>query len=93
MELKRYLSRGSYGLRLGVKHAFAGASPDFSFRYAGYDGKTYTLRNAQDKTHFTMSLLGENEFAKGGFLNGEVQLPKGAHDKDVSASIQFKRVW
>lgn len=61
--------------------------------YAGYDGKTYTLRNAQDKTHFTMSLLGENEFAKGWFLNGEVQLQKGAHDKDVSASIQFKRVW
>ena len=93
VELKRYLSRGSYGLRFGVKHAFAGASPDFSFRYAGYDGKTYTLRNAQDKTHFTMSLLGENEFAKGWFLNGEVQLQKGAHDKDVSASIQFKRVW
>lgn len=33
VELKRYLRRGSYGLRLGVKHAFAGADPEFSFRY------------------------------------------------------------
>jgi uncharacterized protein with beta-barrel porin domain len=93
LELKRYLQRGNYGLRLGVKHAFAGADPELSFRYEGYDGKSYTLRNSQDKTHFLFSLLGETEFAKGWFLNGEAQLQKGAHDKDISASVQFKRVW
>jgi uncharacterized protein with beta-barrel porin domain len=93
LELKRYLQRGNYGLRLGVKHAFAGADPELSFRYEGYDGKSYTLRNSQDKTHFLFSLLGETEFAKGWFLSGEAQLQKGAHDKDISASFQFKRVW
>ena len=93
VELKRYLPRGSYGLRLGVKHAFAGADPELSFRYEGYDGRAYTLRNSQDKTHFILSLSGETEFAKGWFLNGEAQLQKGAHDKDISASVQFKRVW
>ncbi|SFW62473.1 autotransporter outer membrane beta-barrel domain-containing protein [Selenomonas ruminantium] len=93
LELKRYLQRGNYGLRLGVKHAFAGADPELSFRYEGYDGKSYTLRNSQDKTHFLFSLWGETEFAKGWFLSGEAQLQKGAHDKDISASVQFKRVW
>ncbi|MBQ5502795.1 MAG: autotransporter domain-containing protein, partial [Selenomonas sp.] len=93
LELKRYLQRGNYGLRLGVKHAFTGADPELSFRYEGYDGQSYTLRNSQDKTHFLFSLLGETEFAKGWFLSGEAQLQKGAHDKDISASFQFKRVW
>ena len=93
VELKRYLNRGSYGMRLGVKHAFAGADPELSFRYDGNDGRFYTLRNSQNKTHFVLSLSGETEFAKGWFLNGEAQLQKGAHDKDLIASVQFKRVW
>ena len=25
--------------------------------------------------------------------SGEAHLQKGAHDKDISASVQFKRVW
>ncbi len=93
MEFKRYLGQGSYGMRLGVKHAFAGADPELSFRYEGYGGKAYTLRNNQDKTHFIFSLSGETEFAKGWFLSGETLLQKGTHDKDISASVQFKRVW
>ena len=31
VELKRYLNHGSYGMRLGVKHAIAGADPEFRF--------------------------------------------------------------
>ncbi|WP_303758265.1 autotransporter domain-containing protein [Selenomonas ruminantium] len=93
MEFKRYLKQGSYGLRMGVKHAFAGADPELSFRYEGNNGRNYTLRNSQDKTHFICSLSGETEFSKGWFLSGEAQLQKGAHDKDVSATVQFKRVW
>ena len=80
-------------MRLGVKHAFAGADPKLSFHYEGYDGNAYTLRNSQDKTHFILSPSGETEFAKGWFLSGETQLQKGAHDKDFSATAQFKRVW
>ena len=93
MEFKRYLKQGSYGLRMGVKHAFAGADPEMSFRYEGNNGRNYTLHNSQDKTHFICSLSGETEFSKGWFLSGEAQLQKGAHDKDVSATVQFKRVW
>ena len=93
LEMKRYLKRGNYGLRLGVKHAFAGADPELSFRYEGWNGKSYTLRNSQDKTHFLCALSGELEFSKGWFVGGEAQLLKGAHDKDVSAAVQFKRVW
>ncbi len=93
VELKRCLGQGRYGLRLGVKHAFAGADPTLSFRYEGYDGQTYTLRNDQDKTHVILALSGETEFARGWFLEGEAQLQKGPHDRDISAVVQFKRVW
>ena len=81
VELKRYLHRGSYGMRLGVSHAFAGAAPELSFCYEGYDGRAYTLRNSQDKTHFVCSLSGETEFAKGWFLSGEAQLKKACKEK------------
>ncbi|SFT39534.1 Uncharacterized conserved protein, contains a C-terminal beta-barrel porin domain [Selenomonas sp. GACV-9] len=93
VELKRYLKCGSYGMRLGVKHAFAGADPELSFSYEGNDSRFYTLRNNQDRTHFMLALSGETEFAKGWFLDGEAQLQKGAHDKDIFASVQLKRVW
>ncbi|SEH43288.1 autotransporter outer membrane beta-barrel domain-containing protein [Selenomonas sp. KH1T6] len=93
LELKRYLNRGNYSMRLGVKHAFTGADPELSFHYEGYDGKLYTLRNNQDKTHLVLSLSGETEFATGWFADGEVQLQKGVHDKDISAFVQIKRVW
>ena len=93
MELKRYLNRGSYGMRLGVKHAFAGADPELSFCYEGNDSRFYTLRNSQDKTHFIFALSGDTEFANGWFLNGEARLQKGAHDKDLLASVMLRKVW
>ena len=40
-----------------------------------------------------LSLGGENEFAKGWILGGDVQLQKGSHDKDVSASVMLRKVW
>ena len=93
MELKRYLNHGSYGMRLGVKHAFAGADPELSFCYEGNDSRFYTLRNSQDKTHFIFALSGDTEFANGWFLNGEARLQKGAHDKDILASVMLRKVW
>ena len=93
VELKRYLNRGSYGMRLGVKHAFAGADPELSFCYEGNDSRFYSLRNSQDKTHFIFALSGDTEFANGWFLNGEARLQKGAHDKDLLASVTLRKVW
>ena len=54
MWLKRYLNRGSYGMRLGVKHAFAGVDLELSFCYEGNDSRFYTLRNSpgQDPFYF-----------------------------------------
>ena len=32
-------------------------------------------------------------YRQGCFLDGEAQLQKGAHDKDLFASVHLKRVW
>lgn len=93
VEFKRYLSRGSYGMRLGVKHAFAGADPNMSFHYEGDATNRYTLQNSQDKTHFILALSGNTEFSPGWQLDGEVHLQKGSHDKDLSASVMLRREW
>ena len=93
VELKRYLARGSYGMRLGVKHAFAGADPNMSFHYEGDATNRYTLQNSQDKTHFILALSSNTEFSPGWQLDGEVRLQKGSHDKDLSASLMLRRGW
>ena len=93
VEFRRYLARGSYGMRLGVKHAFAGADPNMSFHYEGDATNRYTLQNSQDKTHFILALSGNTEFSPGWQLDGEVRLQKGSHDKDLSASVMLRRGW
>ena len=93
LEFKRYLSNGSYGLRLGVKHAFTGADPKFTYGYIGNDTATYELRGQQDKTHFIMSLGGEAEFAPGWTLAGDLALQRGSHDKDIMAAVTLRRMW
>ena len=47
LEFKRYLSNGSYAMRLGVKHAFAGADPKFTYGYIGNDTASYELKGQQ----------------------------------------------
>ena len=93
VEFKRQFSCGHYAARLGVKHAFTGADPELNFSYEGDSSNSYTLKNNQNKTHFVISLAGENEFAKGWILGGDVQLQKGSHDKDLSASVMLRKVW
>ncbi|MCR5176894.1 MAG: autotransporter domain-containing protein [Anaerovibrio sp.] len=93
VEFKRYLAEGSYGIRFGVKHAFSGYNPDLAFRYSGNDGKEYILSNELDRTHMICALEGEMEIGNGWFINGEAQVQKGAHDKDIYAALQLKRVW
>ena len=93
VEFKRQFLHGHYAARLGVKHAFTGADPELNFSYEGDANHAYTLHNNQDKTHLVLSFGGENEFAKGWILGGDVQLQKGSHDKDVSASVMLRKVW
>ena len=93
LEFKRYLGKGNYGMRLGVRHAFAGANPELSFRYEGYDGRSYSLSNSQDKTHFQLALSGEAEFAPGWILAGDAGFLRGRHDKDVSCALTLRKVW
>ena len=93
MECKRYLANGSYGLRLGVKHAFAGADPRLNFGYVGDNASSYEMKNEQDKTHLVMSIGGEAEFAPGWWLAGDAMLQKGAHDKDMMCALTLRRVW
>jgi outer membrane autotransporter protein len=93
VEFKRQLRHGHYAARIGVKYAFAGADPALSFSYEGDAGHAYRLENNQDKTHVVLSIGGENEFAHGWMLGGDVQLQKGRHDRDVSASVMVRKVW
>lgn len=93
VEFKRYLDKGNYGIRLGVRQAFAGANPELDFRYEGYDGRRYALRNNQDKTHFELALSGEAEFAPDWILAGDAGFLRGSHDKDISCALTLRRVW
>ena len=93
IDLKRYYRHGMFGFRLGVKHGFTGADPALRIRYEGDNGHTYRLRQERDKTHFVCSLRGENEFARGWYIGGETEFQMGEHDRDVTASITFRRMW
>lgn len=93
VECKRYLGRGSYSVRLGVKHGLSGVDPSLAFHYEGDDTNRYMLKNSQDKTHFLMSLAADTEFAPGWQLAGDVMLQKGSHDKDITASVMVRRMW
>ena len=93
VEFKRYLAGGSYAIRAGVKHAFAGAEPKLRYSYMGNAANTYDMRNVQDKTHFVLSVGGEAEVAKGWTVGGDATFQRGSHDKDWSCSITVKRMW
>ena len=93
VEFKRYLAGGSYAVRAGVKHAFAGAEPKLRYSYMGNEANTYDMRNVQDKTHFVLSIGGEAEVAKGWTVGGDATFQRGSHDKDWSCSVTVKRMW
>ena len=93
VEFKRVLSHGNFAARIGVKHAFCGADPELNFSYEGDENNFYTLKNNQNKTHFILSIGGENEFAKGWIIGGDVGFQRGERDKDLSASVMLRKVW
>ena len=93
VEFKRQFTTGNFAARVGVKHAFTGSNPELNFSYEGDANNSYTLKNNQDKTHLMLSLNGENEFAKNWIIGGDIQLQKGSHDRDLSASVMLRKVW
>ena len=93
VEFKRYLSGGNYAIRVGIRHAFAGAEPRLRYSYMGNQANSYDMRNVQDKTHFVLSIDGETELAKGWSLGGDAGLTRGSHDKDWFCSLTIKRMW
>ncbi|MBR2774752.1 MAG: autotransporter domain-containing protein [Selenomonadaceae bacterium] len=93
LDLKRYYRTGMFGLRFGIKHGFTGVDPDLRISYEGDASNSYRLRQKRDKTHFIFSLRGEDEIARGWFVGGEAELQLGENDKDVTASVMFRRIW
>ncbi len=93
LDFKRYYRRGMFGTRFGVKQGFTGADPELQISYEGDSSRSYRLRQKRDKTHFVFSLRGENEFARGWFIGGETEFQLGEHDRDVTASVMFRRTW
>lgn len=93
IDLKRYYRTGMFGMRFGIKRGLTGADPDLRISYEGDSSNSYHLRYKRDKTHFICSLRGESEIARNWFLGGEAEFQVGENDKDVTASIMFRRVW
>ena len=92
MEFTRFLPKGSVNFRLGIRQALMGAD------YQEQDNsrlleKSYSKSSRMDRTHFVTSLAAETEFQPGWQLSTELSFQKGAHDKDIMASIQFRRLW
>ena len=92
MEFTRFLPKGSLNFRLGIRQALMGAD------YQEQDNsrlleKSYSKSSRMDRTHFVTSLAAETEFQPGWQLSTELSFQKGAHDKDIMASIQFRRLW
>ncbi|MBE6084088.1 MAG: autotransporter domain-containing protein [Selenomonas ruminantium] len=93
VEFKRYLNRGSYAMRLGVKHAFSGANPRVTFGLVGGGPSVFEMRGQQDKTHLVMSISGETEFKPGWSVSGDAAFARGSHDRDIMCAVTLRRMW
>ncbi|MBR3622547.1 MAG: autotransporter domain-containing protein [Selenomonadaceae bacterium] len=93
LEMKRVAKSGSYGARIGVKHAFSGAEPSINYHFAGDSTNSHRLFNKQDKTHFILRLFGDVNLAQNWQISGDARLQKGSHDKDIAASITIRKMW
>ena len=93
IEFKRSTKSGDLAIRLGFRHAFAGAEPKLRFNYNGDSANYYDMREAQDTTHFVCSLGGEVRFAHGWSVAGAAGLTMSAHDKEWSCALTVRKTW
>ncbi len=91
VEFSRPMPKGSFQFRLGLRHALTGTG------YETYEtnvlGQSFSRFSRMDKTHLVSSLAVETEFAPSWDLGAELSYQKGAHDRDVMASLQLSRRW
>ena len=91
VEFSRPMPKGSFQFRLGLRHALTGTG------YETYEtnvlGQSFAKSSRMDKTHLVSSLSVETELASHWDLGAELTFQKGAHDRDVMASLQLSRRW
>ena len=67
VEFKRQFERGSYAVRLGVKHAFAGANSELNFCYEGDAGNYYTLKTIKTRRILSCQSAVKTNLPKAGY--------------------------
>ena len=91
VEFSRPMPKGGFQFRLGLRHALTGTG------YETYEtnvlGQSFAKSSRMDKTHLVSSLSVETELASHWDLGAELSYRKGAHDRDVMASIELSRRW
>ncbi len=90
VEFSRYMPKGSFNFRLGLRHALTGTG------YEAHESNIlgfFSKSSRMDKTHLVTSLAVETEFAPRWQLGAELTFQKGAHDRDLMASLQLRRMW
>ena len=92
VEFTRYMPKGSFNFRVGLSQALCGTGYEIH-EESPILGRGYTKSSRMDKTHFVSSLAVETEFAPCWQLGAELAFKKGAHDRDILASLQIRRMW
>ena len=90
-EFSRYMPKGSFNFRLGLRHALTGTG--YETNDTNVFARSYSKASRMDKTHLVTSLAVETEFAPCWNLGAELTFQKGAHDRDIMASLQLRRMW
>ncbi len=90
-EFSRYMPKGSFNFRLGLRHALTGTG--YETNDTNVFARSYSKASRMDKTHLVTSLAVETEFAPCWNLGAELTFQKGAHDRDIMASLKLRRMW
>ncbi len=91
VEFSRYMPKGSFNFRLGIRQALTGTG--YESHETNVLGHSFIKSSRMDKTHLVTSLAVETEFDPRWQLGAELIFQKGAHDRDIMASLQLRRMW